>query len=220
MKHDLAVKYAEEVKWLLKPFVERVEIAGGVRRGKPDPHDIELVAIPKVKDVASGDMDLGTMQPRVVRTNGLDWFMRKVCDPKAGTNFTPAPPNKAGSRAPFSERYYKFLYKGQPVDLFAVLPPAQFGAIFTIRTGDAGYSHKLVQQGYDKGIHEVDGHLEKWTMDGKPVTWIVPCHGMVREVLYTPEEETYFQLLGVPWVPPAQRTTTETTAEEWAATAP
>ena len=32
---------------LISPYCERIEIAGSLRRGKPEVHDIEIVAEPK-----------------------------------------------------------------------------------------------------------------------------------------------------------------------------
>lgn len=47
MKLEEAQKIAEKYKNLLKPFCERIEIAGSIRRKKPEVKDIEIVAIPK-----------------------------------------------------------------------------------------------------------------------------------------------------------------------------
>ncbi|MDP2873417.1 MAG: hypothetical protein Q8P31_12890, partial [Bacillota bacterium] len=40
---------AEELKMLLEPGCARIEIAGSIRRRKPDPGDIELLFIPKFR---------------------------------------------------------------------------------------------------------------------------------------------------------------------------
>ena len=42
-----ATAIAERIKGELAPYTERIEIAGSVRRRKPEVKDIELVAIPK-----------------------------------------------------------------------------------------------------------------------------------------------------------------------------
>jgi hypothetical protein len=41
-----AEQLAAELLPVLKPYCERIEVAGGVRRRKPEPHDLELVAKP------------------------------------------------------------------------------------------------------------------------------------------------------------------------------
>jgi len=46
MQLNEAQKIAEKYLNLLKPYCLKINIAGGVRREKPDCHDIELVAIP------------------------------------------------------------------------------------------------------------------------------------------------------------------------------
>jgi hypothetical protein len=222
---------AGELVSMLAPVCDRIEVAGGIRRGKLDPHDIELVAVPKVRDVQTGTLDLATGAPHTERVNGLDWFLRQCFDyarnPAAALLFKPAPPNKAGSKAPFSERYYRFLYKDEPVDLFCVLPPAQWGVIFTLRTGDAGFSHDLVSRGWPRGLFFIDGQINRVTKrkDGSLLTSRVVKPG--EEKLYkddfdfvpipTPEELDVFRVLDVPWVPPEQRVTGETTVAEWEA---
>ncbi len=47
MQLDKALEIAEKTKELLAPYCERIEIAGSIRRKKPEVKDIELVAIPK-----------------------------------------------------------------------------------------------------------------------------------------------------------------------------
>ena len=47
MKLQKAKAIAEELKELLAPACERVEIAGSIRRRKPEVNDIELLCIPK-----------------------------------------------------------------------------------------------------------------------------------------------------------------------------
>ncbi len=50
MKLDKALEIAERTKKLLAPYCERIEIAGSIRRKKPEVKDIELVAIPKLEN--------------------------------------------------------------------------------------------------------------------------------------------------------------------------
>jgi DNA polymerase/3'-5' exonuclease PolX len=51
MIHAEALRIAEGIVQQLTPHCERIEIAGSIRRGKPDVKDIEVVAIPKPYDV-------------------------------------------------------------------------------------------------------------------------------------------------------------------------
>jgi DNA polymerase/3'-5' exonuclease PolX len=47
MELSRAREIAKRVLVLLRPFCERAEIAGSIRRGKPEVGDIEIVVIPK-----------------------------------------------------------------------------------------------------------------------------------------------------------------------------
>ncbi len=47
MKYSVALQYANEIVGLLSSSCERIEIGGGIRRGKPEPHDIEIILVPK-----------------------------------------------------------------------------------------------------------------------------------------------------------------------------
>jgi len=46
-KHHIALEVAERIVAALRPHAERIEIAGSLRRGKPEVHDIDLVVIPR-----------------------------------------------------------------------------------------------------------------------------------------------------------------------------
>ncbi|MDG7021133.1 MAG: hypothetical protein JRN23_04305 [Nitrososphaerota archaeon] len=229
MNLAVAEELAKQLADLLRPFCERIEVAGGIRRRKPDPHDIELVAVPKLrKEIVSTPLGTTVESGRLVNT--LDERVRLLelllsierDDPvqQVRRSRTGVGTETVLIRAPFSEKYYRFKFRGEKADLFVVTPPAQWGATFAIRTGDAEFSHRLVQQGYAKGLHEHAGHLERWRdRGGALVTSIYPVEGMSRETIDTPEEADYFAALGVPYVEPELRVTTETSVKEWEATA-
>ena len=46
MNYKQALEIAEKTKNILSPYCERIEIAGSIRRKKPEVKDIEIVAIP------------------------------------------------------------------------------------------------------------------------------------------------------------------------------
>lgn len=46
-----AVLIANKYLFLLAPFCERIAVAGSIRRQRPEVHDIEIVCIPRPKDV-------------------------------------------------------------------------------------------------------------------------------------------------------------------------
>jgi DNA polymerase/3'-5' exonuclease PolX len=112
---------AQKIVAILSPACERIEIAGSIRRKRPDVGDIEIVAIPKMLPVV--DMFGATSGVQ----SALDIFdysqLGKVV--------------KGGSK-------YKKIENGIDLDLFIVTPPAQWGVLFMIRTGSADFSHKMV----------------------------------------------------------------------------
>jgi len=171
MKTKIPLETAERIakKYLeeLAPFCERIEIAGSIRRRKAEVGDIEIVCQPK-----RVEMLFGVTAPLAIR------------DPKG------AEPLKGGPRY----RQYS-LPEGVHLDLFIVLPPAQWGVIFAIRTGGAEFSRKLVTPrkygGYlpsaytvrDGAVHRVD----------------------TGEMILTPEEIDFFNLCELGWIKPEER---------------
>ncbi len=129
MLHREALFIAKQLKSELSPLCERIEIAGSVRRQKPDVGDIELVAIPKM--VSSGDL-LGSP---------ISAFARH--------DFT-----KLGVVLKHGPRYVQIaLHRARiNLDFFIVLPPASWGVIYTLRTGPADFSTRCVTQRSKGGL--------------------------------------------------------------------
>jgi DNA polymerase/3'-5' exonuclease PolX len=122
MTYAEAKRLADQLLAELAPVCERIEIAGGVRREKPEPHDIELVAIPKMEPMK--DMF------------GLPAGQRNLLNQYIEDNYFC---DKDG------DRYKKLVLMSDiSCDLFIVLPPNQWGVMFVIRTGPADFSHRIV----------------------------------------------------------------------------
>ena len=191
MNYQTALALALEVKETLGPDCERIEIAGGVRRKKEEPHDIEIVCSPR-RELVFGYANSVDEEIHLLLSSGF---------------FEKGDKDKAGKKAPCGPKYYRLKYKGEKLDVFVVIPPAQWGVIFTIRTGDADFSHWLVQQGNREGIVVSEGRLRQTVnLDG---TINKACGGTIgtfdfRDIA-TPEEEDVFRVLGVPFLPPEQR---------------
>jgi DNA polymerase/3'-5' exonuclease PolX len=183
MNYALGLICAEHVKALLQPFCDRVEIAGGIRRKKQDPHDIEIVCIPKFVTTTKQD----GLLPGEEKTNVLDVAIQEFLEASV---FQHGEPSKNGAKAPCGDRYYRLKYQGEKVDIFAVIPPAQFGTVFLIRTGDAEFSHAFVTRLWKFGLRSRDGHIED-TM------------GLA---LKTPEENDAFRLCKMDYIEPENRT--------------
>lgn len=121
---------AEALVALLEPACNRIEIAGSVRREKPEVHDIELVAVPKWVDTVGDDLWSTTVQVDALSDLNNELLLRGVLGLR--------PPTRNG------DAYKALLYDGIPVDLFIVRPPADWGVIFAIRTGPGDWNHRLV----------------------------------------------------------------------------
>jgi DNA polymerase/3'-5' exonuclease PolX len=176
---------AETVIGMVWDGVSRAEIAGSIRRNATGPKDIEVVAIARHQpDLFGGDgFDLLNETLRLrVRQHKLNWR-----GPKGG----PA------TREPDLDgrRFYPMLVvrgDGEPVplDLFVVRPPAQWGAIFAIRTGPAEYAKKLVTSAKRRGLNCEDGRL-------------VSSSGGAERLTET--EQEFIEACGLPFLAPHLR---------------
>ena len=83
MELEKAKAIAERIKALLAPACDRIEIAGSIRRRKPDVGDIELLCIPKyVAGVDQLDRELGLLALQGILRHRLNKLGRKVYGPK------------------------------------------------------------------------------------------------------------------------------------------
>lgn len=180
MEYKRALKIAEHYVDLFAPHCERIQIAGSIRRKKPQVKDIEIVAEPRI--VVQKDM-FGYV---VAEVTALDPVFASLQENGEGLFI------KNGNR-------YKQIQlmgpgmSGIKLDLFLVLPPAQWGVILMIRTGPAEFSRRIVSQKFKGGL--LPDHL-----------WVE--EGMVQDgtSYYTmPEEEDYFRVLGIAPTPPELR---------------
>lgn len=174
MEYRKGLEYANELINRMGSLCNRIEIGGGIRRKKTEPHDIEIIAKPK-----DGISLKEFIEDLIIRSrNSGDGI------------FDYGLPDKNGRKAPMGEKYCRIRYRGEPVDIFIVTPPAQWGVVFLIRTGSAGFSHWFVQQGYSKHIVVRNGHME---------------NEITHEIYETPEEEDAFRIMGVQYRNPEDR---------------
>lgn len=126
-----AQRIAERIKSELAPHCDRIEIAGSIRRKKPEVKDIEIVCIPKPYETglfASG--------------------IAKVVDQWQKV--------KGDLPCKYTQR---ILPDGIKLDMFFA-EPENWGLIYAIRTGSAEYSHKVLAAGWVKqGYQSRDGYL-------------------------------------------------------------
>lgn len=183
MNRDEAWRIATGLVEQMRPFCGRIEIAGSIRRGKPEVKDIEMVAIPKFEEIKDAHGSLfGYCFESVNRL--YEWAMRSgIRWIKPGVSeiidWNPKPDGK----------YWRaLLAEGIKLDLF-LARPENFGAIYLIRTGSAEFSQAVVT--HAKRIHKPcrDGFF---TLSAQPVA--------------TPEEADVFSLLNLEYVEPRLRT--------------
>lgn len=192
MRHGIALQTAEALVEHLRPACVRIEIAGSIRRLKPEVKDIEIVAIPDLSlKVTRAPLKFGEPIPELYKT-ALDKALGEM-KALGDIQF-----EKAG------ERYKKFYlkYAGISVDLFLVLPPATWGVQMLIRTGPADFSHWMVSRqktggALPNGYRVQDGavwigeHEDKEIVDG---------HFVGFET-----EKEFLSFCGFDWIPPEER---------------
>lgn len=112
----------------LRPFCDRIEIAGSIRRNKPEVKDIEIVAIPKPYEVGLFESGIATVVNRWEKVKG-----------ELPCKYT-----------------QRILPEGIKLDLFFA-ERGNWGLIFAIRTGSADYSHKVLATGWVKAGYKSEG---------------------------------------------------------------
>lgn len=170
---QLIKAYSIAERWLkqLEPYTERIQIAGSIRREKAEVKDIEIVCVPKT----GYEMDLFQSPTPFSK---LERFI-------SDSNFILT---KNGPR-------YKQIVTGEDIkiDLFIILPPAQWGVQLLIRTGSADYSHRFVTS------KRFGGMLPSYMKVSEGAIW---ANGKIVE---TPEETDVYQVIDCPWVHPSER---------------
>ncbi|RMG91197.1 MAG: hypothetical protein D6706_18435 [Chloroflexi bacterium] len=116
-----AMHIADSLLVLLAPACERVEIAGSLRRHRPQIGDIEIVAVPRYNVVYN-------LFGEPIQQDSL------VNDILSQLQFKTI---KSGPR------FKQFEYQGIKVDLF-LANETNWGVILALRTGSADFSHWLV----------------------------------------------------------------------------
>lgn len=123
-----AYKIALKVLEQLKPYCERIEIAGSIRRKKAEVGDIEIVAIPKPYEVGLFQSGIATVVNQWEKVKG-----ELPC------------------------RYTQRIHpSGIKLDLFFA-EEGNWGLVFALRTGAADYSHKVLANGWVRQGFKSDG---------------------------------------------------------------
>lgn len=131
MEFHKAFKIASEIKDLLEPHCLRIEIAGSIRRRRPEVKDIEIVCIPKPYETGLFSSGIATVI--------INW-----------------PKVKGELPCKYTQRIHE---SGIKIDIFFATP-INWGYILAIRTGPANYSHNVLANTWvKKGYVGIDGNL-------------------------------------------------------------
>jgi DNA polymerase/3'-5' exonuclease PolX len=168
---------ADKVLNHVKPAMARIEVAGSIRREKPIVGDIELVAI----------------------VHDRDALLQLLGD--VGQTIKPSVPGIVPWTPKPDSRYIRVrLNEGMNLDLF-IANPDNWGGLFLMRTGSASGSDGNAFNGFVPGI------FSRWKKlsGGGRMTDVMPTMPDGTQ-LPIPEEQDFFDLLEMDFVPPVERT--------------
>jgi len=193
-------KIAEQIVECLRPGVERIEIAGSIRRNnKNTVHDIEIVCVPKITHETN-------LFGEAIPTSILGNHLTVICNNPGG----------AGVSWRFiknGSKYKQFrLANGIMVDLY-ITSAGQWGLMFALRTGSKAFSKKLVK------AKRYGGHMPSNYKVKGGWLWKINNHNDISVVgKETPDEQKptferipvweeadLFKIYGIDYVPPMDR---------------
>ena len=171
-----AREVAQDLITLLRPMCERIEVAGSVRRKRPQVGDIELVVVSKEAPSTSLWLERPRLDARTLELIGVGILNYRL--------------NKNGHLAfGLKNKLLIHVPSGIHVDLFST-NMENFGMSWIVRTGPAEFNIKMMSRFISLGMR---GHAYGGVTDQ---------HG---NELPCPDEETVFHLLGWRYRPPEER---------------
>lgn len=184
---------ADRLMSLLAPACERIAIAGSIRRRKREVGDIELLAIPKMRDVLLTPPQKSLFEERPqskIESHNMLW---EVLDGAA---------DRIGEFVKRGPKYRQFFWNDAhggriQVDLFTAAED-NWGWAFLVRTGSAEFSHHVATQLNNQGYTSQDFRVHKMDAYRKATGNPIP----------TPHELDPFRLAKLDWIPPEGRSWT------------
>lgn len=166
---------------LIRPYCTRLEIAGSIRRGKPEVKDAELVAIPGAGLLSF--LDALVNQGRIQKAEYGESRSHR-----------------------WGPKYRGLIWQGLRVEIF-LTDATSWGYIYWLRTGPGDGNQTLVTL---LGTHKApirvrEGQVwtsRNWTYNAKKKQWA----GEDERQVQVPDEATWFALIGLPCIPPGKRT--------------
>jgi DNA polymerase/3'-5' exonuclease PolX len=203
MKYSEALPVAQALRDHLQAACTRIEIAGSIRRARPEVKDIELVCVPDMSGMPAPKLEFGKPIPKAHKTmlDASIAHMKELGDVEIKMN---------GERM----KKFRLKYAGIWVDLFINIPPSDWGVQYLIRTGQKEFGHWCVTNRKHGGALP-DGHFVR-----HQVVWVESEIGK-REVpdnqdkalklltpvnhLSMPEEVDFLNFLELGWIEPGER---------------
>jgi DNA polymerase (family 10) len=183
LKLDSAVVLANRVLEALSPLCDRVEVAGSIRRQKPEVNDIDIVAIPDYSDYRIPDPFNNTV--KTMRLDPTETWKKHI--PEV---LMKGPLKLLGHQ--FGQELMRFSFRdGFQVDIYRARPET-WGVILLVRTGSKEHNVKLCSLARSKG----------WKLSASQ--GVVTQEGF-GEVKASKTEEEIFAALGLPFVEPKDR---------------
>ena len=210
---------AERLIEMLRPGCERIEIAGSVRREKPEVGDVEIVCAPRVTRISQEQI----FGPEFAEVDSL-WA---IVDGLVYGSF-----HRKLRYADYIDRNGKFTQKkdgpkyrgvcfpedpGFKFEIFTVPSMDDWGVNFTIRTGSAEFSRQFVTRARYCGVRVMFARLWRLkylgpanaTIDEMNRAWETastePEMRAIADNIVCPEERDFFRECGIRWVPPQAR---------------
>jgi DNA polymerase/3'-5' exonuclease PolX len=190
-------QFAACLKETLAPACAQIAIAGGLRRGKPDPHDVEICALPFFDtDLFGAPTDtyshLDALLDALVKAGTLQWD------------------EEVKRRGPRYKRFVVPELDRLPVELFLAHRPENWGVVLAIRTGDAEFSKAFMTPILYKGLMPQllavkEGCLYRYP-SWRDVLWAREHKGVGKgTIVPCCTELDFFNALRLPVLPPAER---------------
>jgi DNA polymerase/3'-5' exonuclease PolX len=197
MRLNEAKQLAKVAGLKLQPFTTRINIAGSIRREKPDVKDIEIICLPKYIDGTQTGLFSDVPPVQVISLNFVETVrsLGKVIKGK---------PDGRYMQIELPQRINLDLFMPDPDDYFRQ---------YAVRTGSADYAHKTIAAGWKRkgwcgsnmGLRRIvdcEEECDPLTYKGR---WIcVNPHGEKPPVWKS--EQEFFDWIGVPWIMPKLRT--------------
>jgi len=195
MQHSKAFEIANKLQLFFQPYCQigYCNIAGSLRRKKPDVKDIELVVLPKMIDAQDG-----LFETKKIRHSEFISAVNKI--------------GKIIKGSPEDGRYVQIeLSEGLNLDLF-IPQEIDYWRQFVIRTGSADYVRNHIARGWsnmgwcgtEDGLRLVDECEAKKDRSGKITKWVCTSSSPALPPVWKSEAE-FFSWLSVPYAEPESR---------------